>query len=89
MFQTIRDNLFNSYTMGTSGLPDIYTRSPRAAGPRAEGVYIRRTMSAHGITITRNKNTYRVQKKGEAKKNQRLKALISTTAKNYVNKSET
>ena len=31
--------------MGTSGLPDIYTRSPRA-----EGVYIRRTMSAHGIT---------------------------------------
>ena len=27
--------------MGTSGLPDIYTRSPRATGPRAEGVYIR------------------------------------------------
>ena len=24
--------------MGTSGLPDIYTRSPRATGPRAEGV---------------------------------------------------
>ena len=41
--------------MGTSGLPDIYTQSPRAAGPRAEGVYIRRTTSAqvhmHGITI--------------------------------------
>ena len=36
--------------MGTSGLPDIYTRSPRAAGPRAEGVYIRQTTSAHGIT---------------------------------------
>ena len=33
--------IFNSYTMGTSGLPDIYTQSPRAAGPRAEGVYIR------------------------------------------------
>ena len=33
--------------------------------------------------------TPRVQKKAEAKKNQRLKALISTTAKNYVNKSET
>ena len=33
--------------------------------------------------------TPRVQKKGEAKKNQRLKALISTMAKNYVNKSET
>ena len=39
--------IFNSYTMGTSGLPDIYTQSPRAAGPRAEGVYIRRTTSAH------------------------------------------
>ena len=36
--------------MGTSGLPDIYTRSPTATGPRAEGVYIRRTTSAHGIT---------------------------------------
>ena len=35
----------NSYTMGTSGLPDIYTQ-----GPRAEGVYIRQIMSAHGIT---------------------------------------
>ena len=33
--------IFNSYTMGMSGLPDIYTLSPRAAGPRAEGVYIR------------------------------------------------
>ena len=42
--------IFNSYTMGTSGLPDIYTQSLRAAGPRAEGVYIRRTTSAHGIT---------------------------------------
>ena len=37
--------IFYSYTMGTSGLPDIYTQSPRA-----EGVYIRRTTSAHGIT---------------------------------------
>ena len=43
--------LFNSYAMGASGLPDIYTQSPRAAGPRVEGVYIRQTMSAHGITI--------------------------------------
>ena len=41
---------FNSYTMGTSGLPEIYTRSPRAVGPRAEGIYIRRATSAHGIT---------------------------------------
>ena len=43
--------IFNSYTMGTSGLPDIYTQSQRATGPRAEGVYIRRTTSAYGITI--------------------------------------
>ena len=43
--------LHSSYTMGTSGLPDIYTRSLRAAGPRAEGVYIRQTTCAHGITI--------------------------------------
>ena len=32
-----------SYTMGMSGLPDMYTRSMRAAGPRAEGVHIRQT----------------------------------------------
>ena len=38
--------LFNSYTMGTSGLPDIYTQSLRDAGVRAEG----QTMSVHGIT---------------------------------------
>ena len=29
--------IFNSYTMGTSGLPDIYTRGPQARGLR---VYI-------------------------------------------------
>ena len=34
-----------SYTMDTSGLPDMYTRSPRA-----EGVHIRQTTSGHGIT---------------------------------------
>ena len=43
--------IFNSYTMGTSGLPDIYTRSPTAARLRAEGVYIRQTTSAHGIYV--------------------------------------
>ena len=37
--------------MGRSGLPDIYAQSPRAAGPKAEGVYIRATTSAHGIPI--------------------------------------
>ena len=37
--------------MGKSGLPDIYTQSPRAPGLRAEGVYIRQTTSAHITTI--------------------------------------
>ena len=34
--------------MGMSGLPDMYTQSPRAAGSRAEVVHIRQTMNAHG-----------------------------------------
>ena len=45
-----QSDIINSYTMGTSGLPDLYTQSPRATGLRAEGVYIRRTTSTHGIT---------------------------------------
>ena len=32
-------HLIVSHT-GTSGLPDIYTQSPRAIGPSAEGVYV-------------------------------------------------
>ena len=32
--------------MGMSGLPDMYTQSPRA-----EGVHTRQTMNAHGITV--------------------------------------
>ena len=36
--------------MSTSGLPDIQTLNPRAAGPRAMSVYFSQTMSAHGIT---------------------------------------
>ena len=43
--------LLYSCNMGTSGLPDIYTQSTRAAGPRAEGVYIRQTTSAHVTTV--------------------------------------
>ena len=31
-------------------LTDIYTQSPRAAGLRAEGVYISQITSTHGIT---------------------------------------
>ena len=42
--------IFNSYAMGTSGLPDIYTQSMRTTGLRVKGVYIRQTTSAHGIT---------------------------------------
>ena len=37
--------------MGRSGLPDIHTQSTRAAGPRAEGVYIRQTMNAPVTTV--------------------------------------
>ena len=37
--------------MGTRGLPDIYTLSPRACGPQASGVYIRQTTLAHVTTI--------------------------------------
>ena len=43
-------SLFNSYTMGTTYLPDIYAQNPRAIDPRAEGIYIRQTTSAHGKT---------------------------------------
>ena len=39
-----------SYNMGTSALPDMYARSPRAAGPRADGIHIRQSTSAHVIT---------------------------------------
>ena len=39
-----------SYNMGKSALPDMYARSPRVAGPRAEGIHIRQSTSAHVIT---------------------------------------
>ena len=39
---------FNSYAMGTSGLPDIYTQSLRAAGPKAEG-YILGELQVHMV----------------------------------------
>ena len=44
------EGLCISYNMGTSALPDMYARSPRAAGPRAEGIHIRQSTSAHVIT---------------------------------------
>ena len=36
-----------SYSMGTSGLPDVYIRGLQAQGLR---VYIRQITSSHGIT---------------------------------------
>jgi len=36
--------------MGTRDLPDMYAQSPRAAGPRAEGIHIGQIMSAHVTT---------------------------------------
>ena len=41
----------NSCNIGTSDLPDMYAQSPRAAGPRAEGIHIRQIMSAYVTTI--------------------------------------
>ena len=42
---------FDSCNMGTRDLPDMYAQSPRAAGPRAEGIHIRQITSAHVTTI--------------------------------------
>ena len=44
----------NSCNMCIRGLPDMYTLSPRACGPRASGVHIRQTTHAHVTTITCN-----------------------------------
>ena len=42
---------FNSCNMGRRVLPDMYTRIPRAAGPRDEGGHLRQNMTAHVSTI--------------------------------------
>jgi len=42
---------FYSCNMGTSGLPDMYIRCPRAAGPGATDVHIRQITSAYVTTI--------------------------------------
>ena len=39
-----------SCNMGMRDLPDMYARSLRAAGPRAEGIHIRKILSAHVTT---------------------------------------
>jgi len=37
---------YNKYTMTARDFADIYTRSPRATDPRAEGVYISKSQAA-------------------------------------------
>ena len=38
--------------MDKGGLPDMFTRSQRAAGLRTEDLHIGQTTSRHGITVT-------------------------------------
>ena len=42
---------FNSCNTGTGALPDMYTRSLRAAGPRGESGHTRQSMSDCVTTI--------------------------------------
>ena len=51
--------LCNSCNMGVRDLPDMYAQSPRAAGPRTEGIHIRQIMSAH---VTSNMHHFRHSK---------------------------
>ena len=47
----VYNTIIYSCNMGMSGLPDLYTQSTRATGPRAEGIYIRQTTSAYLTTV--------------------------------------
>ena len=44
--------IYITCTMAAWDFADIYTRSPRACGPRALGVYISKIPRSHDITIT-------------------------------------
>ena len=44
-------DICNSCNMAMRDLPDMYTRSPRAAGPRDEGIHIRQITNGHVTTI--------------------------------------
>ena len=55
--ETIISGRCNSCNMGTRDLPDMYARSPRAAGPRAEGIHIRQITRAH---VTSNMYHFRI-----------------------------
>ena len=46
-FLSYKQVVHNSCNMGTRGLPDIYTLSPRACSPCALGLYIRQATRAH------------------------------------------
>ena len=50
-FLSYKQVVHNSCNMGTRGLSDIYTLSPRACGPRALDVYIRQTTCAYVTNI--------------------------------------
>ena len=52
--------------MAMRDLPDMYARSPRAAGPRDEGIHIRQIMNGHVTTISQTKTPCGC-KKGAAK----------------------
>ena len=43
-------NIFNSHTTAARDFADIYTQSPKAAGPRAAGVYVSKIPSSRGIS---------------------------------------
>ena len=44
--------IHNTCNMAIRDLPDMYTLSPRACGPRALGIHIRQILHGHFITIT-------------------------------------
>ena len=48
---TVISFIIDSCNMSMSDLPDMYAQSPRAAGPRAEGIHISQITSAHVTTI--------------------------------------
>ena len=47
----MKNALCNSCNMAMRDLPDMYARSLRVAGPRAEGIHIRQIMNGHVTTI--------------------------------------
>ena len=50
----VHGKICNSCNMGMRDLPDMYARSPRAAGLRPEGIHIRQIMNAHVTSVMYN-----------------------------------